>query len=87
MRNLDSIVGYSCSRNQAFSFKYPPILGALHAYCSIVGFGALTAGRPRLRASRGVHFLFSYLEMPAAPEIYKALNPKTVISSIAIVRL
>ena len=71
----------------SYSFKVPVFLGALLAYRFIVSFGALTAARPRLRASRGVHFFCSFLTMAAPPEIYKALNPKTDTFLIAKVCL
>jgi hypothetical protein len=65
-----------CNWNQAFSFKYPLILGALGAYSFIVSFGALTAGRPRLRASRGVHLLCSYVAMPNGTANLQGAQPK-----------
>ena len=64
-------------------------MGALLAYRSIVGFGALTVGQgPSLReaSSSGIAVYISFARSSpclAAPEIYKALNPKTEKISIA----
>jgi len=52
------------------------ILGALLAYRFIVYFGALTAARPRLRASRGASFLCSYLAMPGGTGTRQGAQPK-----------
>ena len=75
VRNLSSIVT-SLLTLIKLSFQITSHPGSFKNLSFQINFGALTAGRPRLWASRGVYFLFSFLEMPNGTGNLQGAQPK-----------